>query len=442
MYAILDIETTGGKYNEEGITEIAIYRFDGHEVVDKFISLVNPEREIQPFVVNLTGINNKMLRNAPKFYEIAKRVVEITEGCIIVAHNAEFDYRILKTEFKRLGFPFVRKTLCTVELSQELIPEQESYSLGKLTRSLGIPVSERHRANGDAMATVKLFKMLLSKDVNKKIIKENIKEHKTRVLDKNHIEMVEALPAVTGVYYLHDKNGSIFFIGKSRNIKHRVNQHLTNTNRKSKKIQLLVKSVSHEETGSELVAILKKNEEVKTNKPKLNPPQKKQNYSHGLYCFVDDKGYKNLNIQRISKSKKNPITTFVNLNSAQSYLTKICQEYDLCPKLVGLKSEIPMDFEESPQEYNQKVSDFVSKTSFTNKNLAIVDKGRNVNERSVIYIKDGSLKGLGFTELNHQIINKSILESLITPMENKNDTIHIIQSYLRKNKRIKIIPIS
>lgn len=145
MYAILDIETTGGKFNEEGITEIAIHKFDGHKVVDTFISLVNPEKEIQPFVVNLTGINNKMLRTAPKFHEVAKRIVEITDSTVLVAHNAQFDYRILRTEFRRLGYNFERKTLCTVDLSKKLIPEAESHSLGKLVRSLGIPVSDRHR---------------------------------------------------------------------------------------------------------------------------------------------------------------------------------------------------------------------------------------------------------------------------------------------------------
>ena len=101
IYAIVDIETTGGKYNEEGITEVAIYRFDGHSVTDQFISLVNPEKPIQEFVVKLTGINNKMLRNAPKFFEVAKRIVEITKDCTIIAHNASFDYRILQTEFRR-----------------------------------------------------------------------------------------------------------------------------------------------------------------------------------------------------------------------------------------------------------------------------------------------------------------------------------------------------
>ena len=109
MYVILDIETTGGKFNEEGITEIAIYKFDGHTVVDQFISLVNPEKPIQEFVVQLTGINNKMLRNAPKFYEVAKRIIEITKDSILVAHNAEFDTRILKTEFDRLGYEVSKK---------------------------------------------------------------------------------------------------------------------------------------------------------------------------------------------------------------------------------------------------------------------------------------------------------------------------------------------
>ena len=169
MYAILDIETTGGKFNEEGITEIAIYKFDGYQVIDQLITLVNPEKEIQPFVVQLTGINNKMLRNAPKFHEVAKRILEITEDCIVVAHNSSFDYRILKTEYNRLGYQFKRDTLCTVELSRKLIPDKPSYSLGKLCKTLGIPMSDRHRASGDALATIQLFKLLLAKDVDKTI---------------------------------------------------------------------------------------------------------------------------------------------------------------------------------------------------------------------------------------------------------------------------------
>ena len=163
MYAVLDIESTGGKYNEEGIMEIAIYRFTGDTVVDRFTTLINPKRHIQPFVAKLTGINARLLRTAPTFAEVAQRIVAITEGAVLVAHNAEFDYRILRTEFKRLGYAYRRQTLCTVELSKKLLPEAASYKLGKLARALGFPVRNRHRAEGDALATLALFKLLLRK---------------------------------------------------------------------------------------------------------------------------------------------------------------------------------------------------------------------------------------------------------------------------------------
>src|SRR5699024_12339335 len=175
MYAIIDLESTGGKYNEEGITEVAIYKFDGQEIIDQFSCLVNPERKIQPFVQKLTGINNAMLRHAPTFSKVAKRIIEITEGCFVVAHNAIFDYRLLRTEFSRIGYDYQRQTICTVELSRKLIPGLPSYSLGKLVKNLGIPLTDRHRAIGDAKATVKLFRLLLTKDSDKTIVQASIK---------------------------------------------------------------------------------------------------------------------------------------------------------------------------------------------------------------------------------------------------------------------------
>ncbi len=275
MYAILDIETTGGKYNEEGITEIAIYKFDGHQVVDTFVSLVNPEREIQPFVVNLTGINSHMLRNAPKFFEVAKRIVEITNDCVLVAHNANFDNRILTTEFRRLGFDFNRKTLCTVELSKTLIPDQQAYKLGKLCRSLGIPVSSRHRAEGDALATVQLFKLLLNKDSDKNIIKQSIKTENGRKLAPKLQGILDELPSKTGVFYVHNSARTIMYIGKGKNIRKSVNQLFLRDSKNAQLLQKKVVSVSHEETGNELIAHLKYAEELLIQKPVYN--KKRQN---------------------------------------------------------------------------------------------------------------------------------------------------------------------
>ncbi len=453
MYAILDIETTGGKYNEEGITEIAIYRFDGHQIVDQFSSLVNPERKIQPFVVNLTGINNEMLRNAPKFYEIAKRIIEITEDCILVAHNAQFDSRILTTEFDRLGYTFEKDTLCTVELAQKLIPDMPSYSLGKLVRALGIPISDRHRAQGDAKATLELFKLLLAKDTQKEIITKSVRKDPKRQLEPKLLEMIEQAPSETGVYYMHKKDGSVIYIGKSKNIKKRLTQHFTSDNRKSKKIQLEVVSVSYELTGSELIALLKESEEIKQNKPIYNRALRRTLYQYQLGSFVDDSGYINLKIEKANRNKE-AITTFTNYPQAKSVLFKVTEKYQLCQKLTGLHAAKGSCFsysikeclgacieEESPEAYNEKVREFLNDNSYESKHMLIIDKGRDLDERSVVLIENGQYKGFGFFNLNFQINNPEVLKSIITPMQDNRDAQHIIQGYLRKNKVLKIVPL-
>ena len=134
-YAIVDIETTGGSPKSSKITEIAIYKHDGKEVIDEFVTLINPEMPIPPFIVNLTGINDEMVKDSPKFYEIAKDIVEFTKDCVFVAHNVGFDYGIIRHEFRSLGFDYRRPHLCTVRASRYVIPGHDSYSLGKLTVS-------------------------------------------------------------------------------------------------------------------------------------------------------------------------------------------------------------------------------------------------------------------------------------------------------------------
>lgn len=276
MYAVLDIETTGGKYNEEGITEIAIYRFDGHTVTDQFISLVNPEKPIQEFVVKLTGISNKMLRNAPKFFEVAKRIIEITKDCILVAHNAEFDSRVLRTEFKRLGYDYQMNSLCTVELSRKLIPDEDSYSLGKLCKSLGIPMSDRHRASGDASATVKLFKLLLEKDHDKSIVQQTVKYFDKRDIKDKLNSILDTIPEKMGVFYVHDENGKVIYMGRGKNLKSEVNRLFLKQSKRALKIHERVQSVTFEFTGNDLFTGLRYNIELETLQPKYNFSRKRK----------------------------------------------------------------------------------------------------------------------------------------------------------------------
>ena len=393
-----------------------------------------------------------MLRNAPKFYEIAKRIVEITQDCIIVAHNAQFDYRILRTEFKRLGFDFSKETLCTVELSKQLIPGKDSYSLGKLTRSLGIPVSDRHRAAGDAQATVRLFKMLLAKDTSKTIISESIRLEPKHQMEPRLLDIIDSLPSITGVYYMHDANGEVVYVGKSKNIKRRVNQHFTSSNPKQRKMQLKVVAVTYEETGSELVALLKESEEIKQIRPYFNRALKRSKFTHGLFSFEDNNGYINLKVSQVN-GKATPITTFSNGRSAKQFMIKLAEEHNLCQKLTGLHNTKSNCFnytikqcygacieEESFDDYNSRIQQIIDHHLFENQHMVIIDRGRAVDERSAILIENGQFKGLGFYNLNYQINNLEILQSIITPMQHNRDSQHIIQTYLRKKrKQLKIV---
>ena len=451
MYAILDIETTGGEFNKEGITEIAIYKYDGHHIVDQFISLINPEIPIQPFVVQLTGINNEMLQSAPKFFEVAKRIIEMTKDCVLVAHNASFDYRILRTEFLRLGYDFNQKTLCTVELSKRLLPKQASYSLGKLVRALGIPIVDRHRASGDALATLKLFKLFLDTDLNTEIVEEHIKFEVQKGIAPKLKNLLESAPCTTGVYYMHNQKGKLIYVGKSNNINKRIKQHFTGTSTKCKKIQTDVFALTYYETGSELIALLKESEEIKINKPIYNRAQRKSIFQFVLYAEKDENGYLNLKLQKADGQKKE-ITSFASLQEAKSGLFSITSHYRLCQKFTGLYQTKKECFQYQikecdgacigsvlPKEYNERVQKFIDKSSFEADSMILHDRGRNSSELSAVLIENGIYKGYAFYDLNSPISRIENLKNILIPMQNNRDARNIIQSYIRKGKLMKIV---
>ena len=321
------------------------------------MSLINPEKPIQPFVVNLTGINNKMLRNAPKFHEVAKRIVEITEGCVLVAHNTSFDYRIMRTEFRRLGYEYERNTLCTVALSKKLFPNFEKYKLDVICKNLGIPVSNRHRAEGDAFATVKLFEMLLHKDVDKIMLKNTLKPIENFKISDRLIRLLADLPTELGIFYLHDSNGKILYIDKHKNIKQGVTNLFLREAKKIRKLVSLTKSISFELLGNDLIASLKMYRERTVHKPKFNA-YKKHNYK--------------------------PV-------------------------------------------------------SFSNENMIILLKGRNLEEKSVVVIENNQYVGNTFVALNHQINQPEILHNLITRETLDNHNNNLVNNYLKNNKVEKII---
>ena len=452
MYAILDIETTGGKYDEEGITEIAIYRHDGEQITDQFSSLVNPQIEIQPFVQKLTGISSKMLRNAPKFYEIAKRIIEITEGCIIVAHNSSFDYRILQTEFRRLGYSFERKSLCTVVLSKILLPEQPAYNLGKLVRNLGIPFSDQHRAQGDAIVTVKLFELLLEKDLKKKILKTQVSsEHPNKVPPK-FLDVVDKLPSEMGVYYISNHESEIIYIGKSNNIKKRVLNHLTSKAKKAELIQRELHSVTYALTGGELVTLLKEQNEIKTNAPKLNKAMRYRSFPMGIRLDEPDE-YPNLIVEQVKKEHVY-LSVYRNMKSAKAAVVNWTANYGICLHKTSLSNSSGPCFQyglkkcdgacigsESAEAYREKVNTLLATFRYPYSDFLIVSQGRKTGESSFVYIKDKVFCGYGYFELNHQIKDDKQISSRLVSMENNPDVEKLIRSFLSRKRYNKLIPL-
>ena len=281
MYAVVDVETTGLSPKGEKITEIAIYVHDGHQVVEEFQSLVNPEKKIPYRIVQMTGINDHLVQDAPRFCEIAKKVVELTENKILVGHNIRFDYNFIRSEFKSLGYDFQRKTLDTVKLSRKLFPGRRAYGLGKLCKDLGIENPSRHRAAGDAMATTRLFEMLLSIDAHPEEIKLN--GYQSEVSKS----LVSDLPKEAGVYYFYNKNKDLIYVGKSVNIHDRVLSHMNNNlHKKAVEMRSEIADVDFELTGSELIALLLESSEIKKYQPIYNRQQRRTFFNYGLYLSL------------------------------------------------------------------------------------------------------------------------------------------------------------
>jgi DNA polymerase-3 subunit epsilon len=446
MYAIVDIETTGLNARTDRITEIAIYIHDGEKVVDKFESLVNPECRIPFHITALTGISNKMVAEAPHFFEVAKRIVELTNGKTIVAHNASFDYNFIRCEFKRLMYDYTRRTLCTKKLSRKLMPGIQSYGLGNLARILNITNPARHRAAGDALTTVYLLEHLLK--IEGKLDEISLKGLHTRLSP----EEIKNLPDTPGVYYFLDENGDIIYIGKSVNIKSRVMSHLSNNDHKREiEMRERTAAVTFELTGSDLVASLLESAEIKRHKPIFNRSLRRSSFQFGLFSYTGQDGYIHIAVEQI-KSDRLPLTSYGSKREGISHVQRILDEFNLCQKLCGLYTTSGGCFDhhigicrgacvgaEGTTEYNDRVIDAISKYTYMNKNFFIVDDGRFAHECSVVKVENGRYVGFGYIELDEIKDNSGILHDIIKPFEDNRDAHVIIRGYLRKNSFEKMI---
>jgi DNA polymerase-3 subunit epsilon len=455
MFAIIDIETTGGNSRNDRITEIAIFVHDGERVVAEYDTLINPECKIPYYISELTGIYDHMVANAPKFYQVAKKIVEITEGCTFVAHNAKFDYNFIRNEFKSLGFDYTKTTLCTVQLSRKLLPGHASYSLGKLTKDLGIDLHMRHRAGGDAAATVKLFELLLQKDGNGfRKLRSKATPGIAREWEQHHLRpIVESLPEKTGVYYFFNDAGELVYVGKSLNIRSRVTTHMANyTTQKSVNMRNAVASIKYELTGSELVALLMESAEIKRHQPIYNQAQRRASYEFGLMASMELDGYIRLQVDRVTK--QTPLTTFTTRDESKVFIERLIEEFSLCPKLTALEFGSGPCFNhsihkcygaciglENPDVYNKRIEDALRIVRYDHEDFLVIDQGRYTDERSVVFIAGGRYMGYGFVPETQVKKGVEHLKSCISPQQNNRNVQSIIKGYLERNAVQKLIPL-
>jgi DNA polymerase III subunit epsilon len=454
MYAIIDIETTGGSARIEKITEIAIYLYDGNQITGEFVSLVNPERNIPYFITNLTGITNEMVEKAPRFFEIAREIVELTEGRTFVAHNARFDYSFIRQEFKSLGFNYKRNILDTVALSRKLLPGHRSYSLGNICSDLNISINGRHRAAGDALATVKLFEILMAKDREtsgtKSVLMKNTKVSKLN--PKLDIAKIENIPEEPGIYYFYNENGNLIYIGKSRNLQQRVSTHLSNnTTNRSMEMRDLIADICWEATGSELIALLKESSEIKLNKPVYNRAQRHSGFQWGIFSFIDKNGYINYRYGKLD-SEDIPVSVFTSKEKTRSKLDSLIETYGLCQKLAGLYETDGACFHyqvgickgaccgnESVEDYNERAVKVTEEFIFSRRNFFVIDKGRNEDERCAVKIVNGKYAGFGYFDINDMGFGLAAIHECIKPSADNHDIQVILKSYLKNNRVEKII---
>jgi DNA polymerase-3 subunit epsilon len=430
LYAIVDIETTGGYAAANGITEIAIFISDGSRVLREFHSLLNPGYRIPRFIESLTGITNEMVKSEKDFQSIGSELYEILNDKIFVAHNVNFDYSFLKHHLLQCGYYLNCKKLCTVRLSRQIFPGLRGYGLDKICKHAGIEIADRHRAKGDAEATVKLFHVLVENDSNgclERMLKSTSKE---QFLPPNVSAVeIKKIPAQPGVYYFFDKKGKVIYVGKAKNLNRRVNSHFSN-NKPNKQKQEFLKKIYHiswQETATELMAFILESVEIKKLWPEQNRSQKRLDPTFGLYSFEDNNGYLRLFIEKKRRNLK-ALYSFNLLAEGYSLLRKLVNDFSLCPKLCFLQSANitcqsfiekkcrgGCEQKESAEEYNSRVVQCMRFLESELPTFALVDSGLKMNEQSCILIEKGKFYGMGYLPLEIKVNQIEQLKDRLTP---------------------------
>ena len=271
--AFVDLETTGTSAGADRVTEVGIVRVDDGARVSEWSSLVDPQRSIPNGVQALTGITNAMVAGAPTFGQIASEIAERLAGCVFVAHNARFDYGFLKQEFGRLGKAFQAKVVCTVKLSRRLYPDRGPHNLDAVIERHHLPVSDRHRALGDARVLLAFIQTVYREQTAEVVDAAIARMLKTPSLPPQlAADALDEIPEAPGVYLFYGLNPLPLYIGKSINLRARIGSHFSSDYRNANDLRLSaeITRIEFEETAGEIGALLRESQLIKMLFPVYN----------------------------------------------------------------------------------------------------------------------------------------------------------------------------
>lgn len=445
LYAVVDIETTGGHASANGITEVAINIHDGNKIVESYTTLINPKQPIPVYITALTGIDDNMLMNAPTFDDVALQIYQLLNDKVFVAHNVNFDYSFLKHHLAASGYDLQCKKLCTVRLSRKLIPGKSSYSLGKLCMALQIPIQNRHRAAGDADATSILFNLLLEYD-QEGIIAEMLKKTSKEQVLPPHLDKASILrlPNQPGVYYFKDSKGKIIYVGKAKNLKKRVTSHFTG-NKPNRQRQDFLRNIHHVDyvtCGTELMALILEANEIKRLWPENNRAMKRYEHKYDLYVFEDQNGYLRVAIDK-HKKNNNALQSFNSLLEGYNFLNQLISKYQLCAKLCYLQKTATKCYAhengqcfgacsgiETVAVYNKKLNAALNDVQNQQLSFALVDEGRKEDEFSCLVVENGKFYGMGyFTDKNYLSDGLAPIKSNLATYQSNSYILNLILNY-------------
>jgi len=342
MLAFVDIETSGSTPGRDGITEVAVITWDDG-VVERWSSLVNPQRSIPEFIQGLTGISNEMVADAPLFEELVPELKRRLAGRVFVAHNARFDYAFIKQGFLAAGEDLRAPTLCTVKLSRKLFPKEARHNLDALTARHGLQAQGRHRAMADADLLLQFWQILM-RDIAPEELDAAVHELLGRPSLPSHLDasLLADLPAGPGVYLFYGENDLPIYIGKSKTIRSRVLAHFSSDVRSSKELSLAqqVRRVEWRETTGEISALLLEADLVKSMRPTHN---RQLRLNQNVCTLVLDTPQAFPQVQPLSIDEALPEQSgrayglFQSMTEARRSLRLLCEEHGLCQAVLGVE---------------------------------------------------------------------------------------------------------